>query len=1628
MSDLMSKYGYRYDSPFKSLPFIKIKSPNKTIDMGATPFYLNVIAHDTGKVHTLPPFSGQYNLGSKNYTEFRIDAQKNNITMNNRFQLGGLDCPEGYTKDETGNCVPDVGFDPTQYNHKGTPSIPMRNVNGQIVGGLSNNKPEFSANPMELKRKFGTPNIKNIVGLNLLSLGLSSVANNIEQGRQKTFALGQMNNPNFNGSFSKTMNDYGVDPYEQTGQLRQFAQLGGPIKLGKFLGSKLLKDNKTAVGKQLGLWAPFSNGSSQEVLDKAKIPYKEVDASSSNTFRDILPVPDNVAQMLAKTIYKDARMNNESLSDEQKNILWDVIQNARKRSGKTNGGTEYQDYGNIGYGTPDFFNDAFNKGKGNILSVAKNSLLNNGFKLASTIGRGRYWQDPKDPNIVYYTDIYDWNPHEKNFSGSNLYQKIRNSVRNNEDKNLDPTKNDNYRMNFKLDRRQIQGFKDRMKQLQNTDDEQFIQKQAAPIGKKGGYFQNGGRTPIITNDPNDPRLRAYNDSLSALKRGLHNMYSEYNIDPYKKLEFKRIGYVPYKDINVDIKGNRQGTISYEDNNEHFYNTKEKAYPGKIKPIGFNMHTPTKEFSGKSYNNPYDIIYSSVYKAPVQPVVYQKPVQSIKGSENPYLNKSEYNKKYPPIYLTNPKDPRIGQYAEKGNQYLYKKPEIGTIVKRDPKGFMPEFNQPDIQTPGAPTANMIPVMKVAAPQEKTNWSYTYPTGQYNEQKSVYFPNQASWESFIKDKKVNSQQGTDYGSALGYFQDGGEYKGPSIVEYLATKGYSGKKNFRKQLAEKYGVDDYNFSAKKNLELLSLLRKDNTQLNIYNKSFSPVSVDTIAKMHKDLEKKNAIITDKATPTPEVKPNIPVTDNIVTNIKPVVVNVPVNKSISAVIPNAPTIDPKENIFSKVGSIIGKGDRKPDIYSSVEVKDPDLLGYHRNKTAKELLSIKDYENQWNTNKKFDAAKLRDYYSLIRRNNLKSKINLSKTTLDYYYNNTQPESEKLIGDVYDNVEVSGPKKLEKNKQIKSLWDNFQSSMNSLGSGVTFAPGGFNPDGANDISEKAIVAGLGIFSPKYKNYAENWFLRAQAKTNPEDTTAVSRIQYPKNIKSDSLNILPSPIITGDTITDTNEKSFYAKRGVYHMPMVVDLNRVNLGTRSRGENKEVESAGVLFSTMGGTGTSKDSYDNRMINTLTEPQRLNDKRIYVGANKKGQVKIGYGSDFKGQDYSAGYYDASMVSGFVKNQDGSFKQSKEAYNKNHGFATLKQTDGKEIHTGLILSKLKDESNLYGRFAGGKAIIATPDFSKKIFVSGSAKSIEQALEKFKKDNKVEKVWYLHPDNGSQGRTYQTKDNKITKEDWNQFDWRDQIGGAGFYLKGRGYKLGGTFKKGGEFNPIDYLYNDDDENSGNPVEVAKTLARNIKRKRITEEDVDNDPGLDFLFSGMDARKYGYKNKNLRVQSNNGDNSLIANIGQGESGNDYFIGNPQKGQTAFGKYQFTDSAQKDAYDLVDGKTKYGSFDNYKKLFKTTPAIQEEAMQARIDRAKQVVGNNPIALALYHYAPKFGIMYKNGQLDLNKKPADYGVGTGVSNPTFMEYLKTHGFKEGGTYSVDFDVIKNLQKQGIKFKILD
>lgn len=185
-------------------------------------------------------------------------------------------------------------------------------------------------------------------------------------------------------------------------------------------------------------------------------------------------------------------------------------------------------------------------------------------------------------------------------------------------------------------------------EVDNLTPEQIQQyAQGGYIIEEGNNYKQGGdpkpkkprkeKKAFVTSDLQKYKKRKqdYNDSLTLYKASL----KEYDV---------------IKNTN-----NHKNMPLYE---KEAYN----AYKRLGYPKGYNINI----------KRPDNVTTKSVlYEKPVQQIVYQpkqKKSQSNKNKgNNTFIN--DYNKKYPPIYLSDKNDPRIGSYAEKGNQYLYKKP-------------------------------------------------------------------------------------------------------------------------------------------------------------------------------------------------------------------------------------------------------------------------------------------------------------------------------------------------------------------------------------------------------------------------------------------------------------------------------------------------------------------------------------------------------------------------------------------------------------------------------------------------------------------------------------------------------------------------------------------------------------------------------------------------------------------------------------------------------------------------------------------------------------------------------------------------------------------------------------------
>ena len=209
--------------------------------------------------------------------------------------------------------------------------------------------------------------------------------------------------------------------------------------------------------------------------------------------------------------------------------------------------------------------------------------------------------------------------------------------------------------------------------------------------------QAGKRVPIVVSDPNDPRLRAYQDSL----RTYNNYYNKYLPGGIKAVnESRSIGEADKKFKEI-----------------------EKLYINTKLATRFYPHDASTLLARKTFPGGRQSFYRDAeFKKPVQPVILE---------EEPKFEK--------PIPI--PRDTRDLGYT--------------------------------LPTPGQFTA---PKLYKYNPDTPTKFSFTYPTGGYNEQKTMYFPTKSAWKSFVEgikgtEKFKGSQEGVDYAQATGYLKDGG-----------------------------------------------------------------------------------------------------------------------------------------------------------------------------------------------------------------------------------------------------------------------------------------------------------------------------------------------------------------------------------------------------------------------------------------------------------------------------------------------------------------------------------------------------------------------------------------------------------------------------------------------------------------------------------------------------------------------------------------------------------------------------------------------------------------------------------------------------------------------------------------
>jgi hypothetical protein len=248
-----------------------------------------------------------------------------------------------------------------------------------------------------------------------------------------------------------------------------------------------------------------------------------------------------------------------------------------------------------------------------------------------------------------------------------------------------------------------------------------------PNKQKGGTKSKSKRTKLPTlyiSDPEEYRLRKamYDDSLY--------MYQQNNstkLPPPPKLEYDgprggskhspvKVTTNPIKKITDknDTKKALLYSKAFPGDSPAFKNYQKKT--GKKLPANLpmwiekqtalyypNYHYSNTNPTGKGFVPPgKDYVkehqYRGLWKEPRQPVMFGEPESSV-------VTSTTYDK-YPPIYVSDSNDPRIGMYTEAGNQILYKKP---VTSKKNALKLKPKVAESKIPiSESAPVSTQVPV--------------------------------------------------------------------------------------------------------------------------------------------------------------------------------------------------------------------------------------------------------------------------------------------------------------------------------------------------------------------------------------------------------------------------------------------------------------------------------------------------------------------------------------------------------------------------------------------------------------------------------------------------------------------------------------------------------------------------------------------------------------------------------------------------------------------------------------------------------------------------------------------------------------------------------------------------------
>lgn len=657
---------------------------------------------------------------------------------------------------------------------------------------------------------------------------------------------------------------------------------------------------------------------------------------------------------------------------------------------------------------------------------------------------------------------------------------------------------------------------------------------------------------------------------------------------------------------------------------------------------------------------------------------------------------------------------------------------------------------------------------------------------------------------------------------------DYNGISVVDFLSLKGYPTDKEFRKHLAEEYQIENYDFSAKKNLELLAKLKEDDEILKEIDPDYVPIPVEKLYKkevkapVNKSLPKKKTINPDAF--------------NARLNLAMMDFRTPAG--------SRPNLGFLNNRMSWRPAPSAPAVQQPVVQQQV-VQQPVAQQQGLNPAVLNMmLSTQPSANQT----PFVQIPNNPFGSITGGSGVSQQTMVTPPApgidngFRAPYQQTQQSFNYPI--FTGNQQASAPQQpvvpIEQPVMGSFVMPNYQMPMNVSESTAT--PDARRQAMLTNAYENNIpitttppslfdkVVGIGNIIDLGTSYIDRKL--KLLKGDDEKTITKINLKQPKLEYEGEGEIKNAfePITLGSVISDENDIKHRGK-GFYHTSEMIDLdkfkfgfhNRKGMGSTTDPKTGVTKTEGLVIPVFDKEYEGEAYKDNEGKNSIRKysDSEIKDDKLYGGVDDQGKFHLDFGKNLKGKNLHLADFRYEDVIGFAKDSIGNYILGDETSNKLIAKVPhLITVDGKEKPLNVLVPKNgKNQHLTYGETTGGRFILTTPDMKHKFLVSGSLQNLNDSLEEFKKRYNLSAVRVVILDNGTFSRGLRKTDKKIKKNDWKKYDEANDQGGAGFYY----YENGGDVSELSEYYS-NKLRDGGSIKNGTEMTVSTEQLENLKRQ------------------------------------------------------------------------------------------------------------------------------------------------------------------------------------------------------------